>query len=325
MAVGWFAPGTVRMTVRFTPGLQGYLWLFPRRDHVAIGISAPLAAVPTRELLERLRGEVARDFPAFADEGAGLYAHTIPTSTSDPRSIRELAGERCWWRRRGPADPITGKFFSALTGPCRRKCCCNTARRTATRAPARRLRLRALKAAARPGSIPGFTRGGPGQRPDGRAVLSDPVLGSQGYLTSGRRLLGPGRATCWNRRSRPFGPPETPAAPAPFSGSVEAMASGTWLCPNCKRRVPAKLDDCRCGFLRIQAEQAETREAEKARMPWDIWAALGVMALALILGVVWVLQPAKRNSLPALLGYSTSGPSPAPTKAPVKSLPPKNR
>jgi hypothetical protein len=103
------------------------------------------------------------------------------------------------------------------------------------------------------------------------------------------------------------------------------MANGSWLCPNCKRRVPADLDDCRCGFLRIQAVQAETREAEKARMPWDIWAALGVMALALILGVVWVFLPAKRNPIPALLGYSATGPSPEPTKAPVKSPPPKNR
>lgn len=103
------------------------------------------------------------------------------------------------------------------------------------------------------------------------------------------------------------------------------MANGTWLCPNCKRRVPARLDDCRCGFLRIQAVEAQTREAEKVRMPWDIWAALGVMALALILGVVWVLLPAKRNPIPALLGYSATGPSPEPTTAPVKSPPPKNR
>jgi len=103
------------------------------------------------------------------------------------------------------------------------------------------------------------------------------------------------------------------------------MANGTWSCPNCKRRVPAGLDDCRCGFLRIQAVQAETRETEKGRMPWDIWAALGVMALALILGMVWVLLPAKPNRIPALLGYSASAPTPQPTKAPRKAPPPNNR
>ena len=103
------------------------------------------------------------------------------------------------------------------------------------------------------------------------------------------------------------------------------MANGTWLCPHCKRRVPVTLDECRCGSLRVLAVQAETREAERVRMPWDIWAALGVMALALILGVVWIFLPAKRNPLPALLGYSASAPTPQPTKAPPKAPPPQNR
>ncbi len=106
------------------------------------------------------------------------------------------------------------------------------------------------------------------------------------------------------------------------------MANGVWSCPHCKRRVPGSLEECRCGFLRVLAVQAEAREVEKARMPWDIWAALGVMALALILGLVWIFMPAKRNPLPALLGYSAAAPSPTPTpkprptKAPVKSPPP---
>ncbi len=103
------------------------------------------------------------------------------------------------------------------------------------------------------------------------------------------------------------------------------MANGTWLCPNCKRRVPATLAECRCGFLQVLAVQAETRDAERVRLPWDIWVALGVMALALILGVVWIFLPAKRNPIPALLGYSAPAPTPQPTKTPLKSPPPQNR
>ena len=38
MAAGWFAPGSSEMHIRFTPDLAGYLWLFPRRDHVSVGI-----------------------------------------------------------------------------------------------------------------------------------------------------------------------------------------------------------------------------------------------------------------------------------------------
>src|SRR5207247_8564368 len=76
MAAGWFAPGDAPMLVRFTRGLAGYLWLFPRPDHVGVGICAPLAAVPTRELVPRLEAEVARSFPALVEVEGGRYAHT---------------------------------------------------------------------------------------------------------------------------------------------------------------------------------------------------------------------------------------------------------
>src|SRR4029453_17560426 len=93
MAAGWFAPGTATMTVRFIPGLAGYLWLFPRPDHVGVGICAPLASVPTREMLARLETEVARACPAMSDDEAERYAHTIPSPTADVATVREIAGE----------------------------------------------------------------------------------------------------------------------------------------------------------------------------------------------------------------------------------------
>ena len=89
MAAGWFAPGVSPMVVRFTPGLTGYMWLFPRRDHVGVGICAPLGAVPTRTMLGRLETDVARAFPAFTDHDAERYAHTIPSPSEDPGSILE--------------------------------------------------------------------------------------------------------------------------------------------------------------------------------------------------------------------------------------------
>lgn len=111
MAAGWFARGDSEMVVRFTPDLQGYLWLFPRPGHVGVGICAPLARVPTPRMLDRLASEVARAFPALLDEDAPRYAHTIPSPTSDPRSLLEVAGER--WALIGDAaalaDPITGE------------------------------------------------------------------------------------------------------------------------------------------------------------------------------------------------------------------------
>jgi len=111
MAGGWLAEGEAEMLVRFTPGLPGYLWVFPRPDHVEVGICAPLGLVPTRELLARLDREAARSFPQLAPPSRSRQAHTIPYPTSDPASILEIAGER--WAlvgdAAGLADPVTGE------------------------------------------------------------------------------------------------------------------------------------------------------------------------------------------------------------------------
>ena len=52
---------------------------------------------------------------------------------------------------------------------------------------------------------------------------------------------------------------------------------------------------------------------------------MAIEAVDWFIQTVWLFLPAKRNPIPALLGYSATGPSPEPTKAPVKSPPPKNR
>jgi len=112
IAAGWFARGDAPMLVRFLPGLAGYLWLFPRFDHVGVGICAPLGSLKTREMLGRLETEVARCFPALSPAFAGQrYAHTIPSPSPHSSSILEIAGER--WALLGDAaalaDPITGE------------------------------------------------------------------------------------------------------------------------------------------------------------------------------------------------------------------------
>jgi len=100
--------------VRFTPPLSGYLWAFPRPDHVSVGICAPLGEVPTRELLERLRREVASTMPALWDPEAERYARTIPSPSADPRDILEAAGDgfALVGDAAALADPITGEGIS---------------------------------------------------------------------------------------------------------------------------------------------------------------------------------------------------------------------
>lgn len=202
MAVGWFSPGTAPMLVRFTPGLAGYLWLFPRPDHVGVGIAAPLASVPTRDLVARLEAEVARSFPALADPLARRYAHTIPSPSADPASILEIAGPR--WALVGDAgalaDPITGEgIYYALRSAL---VLADTLREDGSpaRYPERALAdfgRELLKAAAIHDRFyaPGFPRRMVryASRSEAiRRVMGELVLGEQGYLGLRRRLLAAG-------------------------------------------------------------------------------------------------------------------------------------
>ena len=198
MAAGWFAPGTADMTVRFVPGLAGYAWLFPGPDHVGVGICAPLAAEPTRDLIARLRDLVARSYPALSDEDAQPYAHTIPSPSADPESIRAIAGER--WALVGDAaalaDPITGEgIYYAL----RSAVALADALREGpvTRYPERLLADfgHELLAAARLHArfyAPGFARRMvrfASRSAAIRTILADLVLGEQGYGGLKRRLV----------------------------------------------------------------------------------------------------------------------------------------
>jgi len=199
MAAGWFAPGTAPMLVRFVPGIEGYLWLFPRPDHVGVGICAPLARVPTRDLLDRLEWEAARWFPALLEPEGGRYAHTIPSPSADPRSILEIADKR--WALVGDAaalaDPITGEgIYYALRSAL---VLAETLRDDASpaRYPERALAdfgHELLKAASLRDRFyaPGFSRrmiDFAARSPAVRAILADLVLGEQGYAGLKRRLL----------------------------------------------------------------------------------------------------------------------------------------
>jgi flavin-dependent dehydrogenase len=199
MAAGWFARGESEMVVRFTPGLAGYLWLFPRPDHVGVGICAPLASVPTQQMLARLETEVSRSFPALGDDEAERYAHIIPSPAADPASMLEVAGED--WALVGDAaalaDPITGEglYFALRSAVILAETvrggrsprvyaerACEEFGRDLVKAAALRARFFAPGFASR---MVRYAR----RSPAVRAVLADLVLGTQGYVGLKRRLL----------------------------------------------------------------------------------------------------------------------------------------
>jgi flavin-dependent dehydrogenase len=202
MATGWFARGTSEMVVRFTPGLAGYLWLFPRRDHVGVGICAPLTAGPSRDLLARLESEVARSHPALVDDENGRYAHTIPSPSADPQSIAEIAGPN--WALLGDAaalaDPITGEGIYYALRSARLLAETIRAEGSPARYPERVLAdfgselLRSARLHRR-FYAPGFTRrmvSYAARSASVREVLGDLVLGTQGYSGLKGRLLRAG-------------------------------------------------------------------------------------------------------------------------------------
>ena len=121
MAAGWYARGDADMVVRFTPGLAGYLWLFPRPDHVGVGICAPLASVRHGRCSPGSTRRWRAAFPAMSDH----EAERTPTSSRrrsadpalDPRDRRRRAGR---WSATPPRSP-TRSPARASTSPCARR------------------------------------------------------------------------------------------------------------------------------------------------------------------------------------------------------------
>jgi flavin-dependent dehydrogenase len=200
MAAGWYASGSAPMVVRFGSGFAGYSWLFPRPDHVGVGICAPLATQPTRRIIERLEEEASGWFPASVVAGrVRRYAHTIPSPTTDPRSILEIAGGR--WALVGDAaalaDPITGEGIYYALRSARVLAQALVEGGSQASYPERVLEdfgRELLKAA---GLRERFYSRGLSERMiafssrsrEIRDVLSDLVLGEQGYLGLKRRLM----------------------------------------------------------------------------------------------------------------------------------------
>jgi flavin-dependent dehydrogenase len=217
MALGWYAPGDSPMLVRFAPApLAGYLWLFPRRDHVGVGICAPLAQVPTARLWEELEREAARSFPALFDPEARRYAHTIPSPTADPASLLSIAGPH--WALVGDAaalaDPITGEGIGPALASAAELAATLREDASPARYPARvangfgRDLLRAAALHAR-FYTPGFTSRMvryAARSPAIARVLSDLVLGDQGYIGLRRRLLRAGPRLLADTLRARFGP-----------------------------------------------------------------------------------------------------------------------
>ncbi len=108
--VGYYVPGNgAHMQIKFLPGLHGYIWVFPRSDHLSAGICGRVGDNTTIDLRSRL--EDFLDERGVDYRGAKAFAHLLPAPRLATLRAAQYAGEG--WAMVGDAaglaDPITGE------------------------------------------------------------------------------------------------------------------------------------------------------------------------------------------------------------------------
>jgi flavin-dependent dehydrogenase len=110
VALGYYAPGEQdHLEIQFLKQLEGYIWVFPRTDHLSVGICGRIDSAGTprlRRLIEDYMAE--RRIPA---EHGRFYCHLLPSLARSSFERNRVAGEG--WAAVGDAgglvDPITGE------------------------------------------------------------------------------------------------------------------------------------------------------------------------------------------------------------------------
>lgn len=108
VTLGYYVPATrEHIDLQFLPGLEGYIWVFPRCGHLSVGICGKgEAAQALRARLHRYMEE--RELPLT---DAKLYSHLLPSLDAGSWRRNRVAGEN--WIAVGDAaglvDPITGE------------------------------------------------------------------------------------------------------------------------------------------------------------------------------------------------------------------------
>lgn len=107
---GYYIPGSGdSIHISFLREVEGYIWLFPRRDHFSAGICGRMSATPTRQLRRMLEEFLAQR--GFDLGKAEFYSHVLPAPRASTFSKLKLQGDG--WALIGDAaglvDPITGE------------------------------------------------------------------------------------------------------------------------------------------------------------------------------------------------------------------------
>ena len=116
---GYFVPQTSdQIMIKFLPEFEGYIWSFPRADHLSLGICGSMVAHTSSELRGHLHEFTLTE--KIATEHAKFYSHVLPSPQVRTLSDRAVIGRN--WALCGDAaawvDPLTGEglFYAMRSG-----------------------------------------------------------------------------------------------------------------------------------------------------------------------------------------------------------------
>ena len=119
VTLGYFVPTEEDIIkVKFLKQFEGYLWSFPRADHLSVGICAKMGQSPSQQLRGHLDDFVAEEKIPMA--GARFYSHVLPSPRAQTIRGRRIAGRN--WAMAGDAaacvDPIPGEglYYALRSG-----------------------------------------------------------------------------------------------------------------------------------------------------------------------------------------------------------------
>ena len=119
MTQGYFVPQTSeQIVIKFLPEFEGYIWSFPRADHLSLGICGSMASHTSAELRTHLHQFAASE--KIETGNAKFYSHVLPSPQERTFSDRAVIGRN--WALCGDAaawvDPLTGEglFYAMRSG-----------------------------------------------------------------------------------------------------------------------------------------------------------------------------------------------------------------
>jgi len=119
LTAGYYLPATDdRIRVQFLRNFEGYLWSFPRTDHLAVGICGKMEQNSSSDLKNKLHRFIGAE--GFSSNGGTFYSHLLPSLARPSWKRLALAGKG--WARAGDAaglvDPITGEgiYYALRSG-----------------------------------------------------------------------------------------------------------------------------------------------------------------------------------------------------------------